>query len=567
MFIGAVKRAMAMAVSAELSGERTQEHLERVSRRGFMKLGVSAMVAGPLWMSAACTSTPDRPQVEGEGVQVAIIGAGMAGLHCAYSMKRAGVIAQVYEGSSRLGGRMFSARQMFADGQVAELGGELIDTGHGVMQALAKEFSIQLDDLWEGEPEGYRRETFFIGGRVYSEEEIIEAFRPTAAAMLSAMEEGEASEEAVSKLDKVSIKGWLESVGASELVQTIVDMAYTGQFGMEIDQQSCLNLLYSIDYKDLSQFGLFGESDERFHTNQGNDLFITKLAEALGPGQVSMGHMLKELSKREDGRYELLFRVSGSDKRVVAERVVLAIPFTTLREVKLDGAGLSDKKLRVIRELGYGMNTKLMVGFRERVWHTKHNASGTTVTDNGLQATWDTARGQAGAAGIITNFVGGDLAIRMGEGEAKDYIAGVSERLDEVYPGAKAVVIEGMAARMHWPSAPFAKGSYACYKVGQWSSLHGEEGTQEDKVYFCGEHCSEDFQGYMEGAAETGGIVAKKILEELNIEASAGVLRVIDERLQRKSYACYHGRLQNKLSMSARRRLMQREALAHRGAL
>ena len=64
---------------------------------------------------------------------------------------------------------------------------------------------------------------------------------------------------------------------------------------------------------------------------------------------------------------------------------------------------------------------------------------------------------------------------------------------------------------MHWPSSPLFLGSYACYLPGQaaWS---GTEGETEGHLYFCGEHTSEDFQGYMEGAAESGQRVADEII-------------------------------------------------------
>ncbi len=42
---------------------------------------------------------------------------------------------------------MFSLRNHFADDQVCELGGELIDTGHARIRALAAELGLTLDDL------------------------------------------------------------------------------------------------------------------------------------------------------------------------------------------------------------------------------------------------------------------------------------------------------------------------------------------------------------------------------------------------------------------------------------
>ena len=59
-------------------------------------------------------------------------------------------------------------------------------------------------------------------------------------------------------------------------------MAYTTEMGLEIDQQSALNLLTFIGTDDADAFNVFGESDERFHVRGGNDLIPRALAAAHG---------------------------------------------------------------------------------------------------------------------------------------------------------------------------------------------------------------------------------------------------------------------------------------------
>ena len=79
--------------------------------------------------------------------EVVVVGAGVAGLTCAYRLRQAGVAVRIFEAQERVGGRMFSLRNHFADNQVCELGGELIDTGHARIRALAAEIGLVLDDL------------------------------------------------------------------------------------------------------------------------------------------------------------------------------------------------------------------------------------------------------------------------------------------------------------------------------------------------------------------------------------------------------------------------------------
>jgi len=73
------------------------------------------------------------------------------------------------------------------------------------------------------------------------------------------------------------------------------------------------------------------------------------------------------------------------------------------------------------------------------------------------------------------------------------------------------------AVRFHWPTFEWTKGSYACYLPGQWTRFGGAEGERVGNLHFCGEHTSVDFQGYMEGAAESGERAAAEILADLGI--------------------------------------------------
>jgi monoamine oxidase len=59
------------------------------------------------------------------------------------------------------------------------------------------------------------------------------------------------------------------------------------------------------------------------------------------------------------------------------------------------------------------------------------------------------------------------------------------------------------------------KGSYACYKVGQWTTIAGAEIEPVGNLLFAGEHCSFDYQGYMNGGAETGRRAAESIINLL----------------------------------------------------
>ena len=116
------------------------------TRRQF--LGAAGAAAFGLTLGAPrATAAPRRPP----SGQVVVIGAGLAGLTAAHRLREAGVLADVYEASDRIGGRCWSIRGVFADGQVAEHGGELIDSNHLDIKHLCQELRLPLDNLLQAE--------------------------------------------------------------------------------------------------------------------------------------------------------------------------------------------------------------------------------------------------------------------------------------------------------------------------------------------------------------------------------------------------------------------------------
>lgn len=154
---GALKRWARLAWIAERQRRPTHECVEQVSatwqstRRKALHAAMAATTMAALPFTSCTSSMRHYNGTE----RVAIVGAGLAGLHAAYRLLQAGVRAQVYEASTRVGGRMFTARSLYAQGQVAELGGEFIDSNHVWCRGLAQEFGVPLDDLFANAPRRY----------------------------------------------------------------------------------------------------------------------------------------------------------------------------------------------------------------------------------------------------------------------------------------------------------------------------------------------------------------------------------------------------------------------------
>ncbi len=488
--------------------QRGIEHRIDLRRRRMLQ------AAGAGLMLAGCRSAPLPRRVAGME-EVAIVGAGIAGLTAAWRLRQAGVPVRVYEAQARIGGRMLSLRDHFADGQVVELGGELIDTGHVRIRALADELGLVLDDLLDGDADA---DTWFFDGRRIGERELVEAFVPVVAAIerdlaligddnLTYHGETPDTFAHVKTLDALSIAGWFDRNGVFGWLRKLLDIAYTTEMGLEIDRQSSLNFITFVG-TGIDRFHVFGDSDERFHVRGGNDRIVHgvagKVADAIDTGSVL------EAIRGDAGGYVLTFRRDGATHDVRAKQAILALPFTLLRKVRID-VELPPAKRRSIDGIAYGTNAKLMIGFDTRAWRT-HGANGASMSDLGYQTSWDTSRKQSGDAGVLTNFTGGRHGVDIGQGSPKQQADAATAMLERVFPGL-AGAREGMReARFHWPSNPWVLGSYACFRPGDWTGFLGAEGESVGGLHFAGEHCSAEHQGFMEGGCETGEAAAQAVL-------------------------------------------------------
>jgi monoamine oxidase len=531
-----VRRAARLSTSARRAGEPHLEHAERLreayqrarlDRRTFLRAtgGAAALAAFPV-LTTGCSSDA--------GARVGIVGAGLAGLHCAHRLARAGVDVQVFEAWNRTGGRTFTARGMLAGGQLVELGGELIDSGHATMRGLVEELGLTLDDLTE--TGGARAETFYFDGAVRTEAEVVEAFETVSPALASAFAAAEGDEAEYERLDNLSIPEFLDSIpDASDLIKNILQVAYVGEYGLEADEQSILNVVYLIDSETTDPFRIFGDSDERYHIHEGSEA----IAEALTTqhaSRIRLEHRLVAIRSASDGGIVLVFDVAGGGTvEETFDHVVLTLPFTQLRTVEIEAGLIPADKGQVIAELGYGTNAKLMMQFDRKPWREDHGAGGSGFADNGAQTFWETSRGQAGTQGILTYYTGGVVGVGLGTGTPVERARQALPAFDAIFPGTEAA-FNGMALRMHWPSAPFHGGSYACYRPGQWA-FYELEGRREGRLHFAGEHTSLDFQGYMEGAAETGARAAMDILVELGLAQPVAPLRERSRRRRRRMAA------------------------------
>jgi monoamine oxidase len=483
------------------------------TRRGFIR-DAAVLAAG----ATALGHLAGRASA-GTGPRVVVVGAGLAGLTCAYRLRQAGYLAQVHEASERIGGRCWTLRGAFADGQIAEHGGELIDQSHTQTRHLAHELGLKLDNLLQAEANGTEPAGYFDGA-AYSYEEMTRDVKEIWQKVHSDVSAASypttyyLSTDRGYELDHLSIVDWIEETvpgGIASRLGQLLDVAYTIEYGAESSEQSSLNLLYLLGYSGQGQFRIFGPSNEKYHVAGGNDQITDRIAAALA-GQIRTGSELVAIRRNDKRTFTLTFREGLSTRTVLADKVVLALPFSILRSsVDITQAGFSALKRTAIAELGMGTNSKLHVQFRDRHWRAL-GLNGETFSHQGYQNTWEVSRAQAGRSGLLVDYTGGTIGSSF-TGTATEHAARFLRQVEPVLPGLSAKY-NGLAALDYWPAYPWTKGSYSYWKVGQYTRFAGVERERQGNCHFAGEHTSIDFQGYLNGAVESGERAAAEILAD-----------------------------------------------------
>lgn len=515
-----VNDCAACGVSTMEGLERRHDALLALGRRDFARglVGAATVAAFPRRALAARSASLD----------VGIVGAGLAGLVCANELKKAGVEARLYEASDRAGGRCWS-NSVLMPGQVFERGGELIDNLHKTMIAYAREFGCTLEDVNKVPGEVL----YYFNGKLHPESDVVTEYRAFVEAMradLTKLSNGPtalAYKDYDKIVDNTSLAEYLDGKNAAKLkigplARIVIATCYECEFGLSIDKQSALNFLMFIHADRRNRFQPWGVfSDERYHIVEGNDRIARGLAGRVA-GQIDLGHTLVKVAKTAAGRIELTFDTGSKAVTRTHDRVVLTLPFTVLRGVTLaPSLGLSEAKVSAIQNMGYGTNAKLMIGFKSQPWKAVGSSGASYSNLTNHQCTWQTNPTKATATNaVITDYSSGDRGLRLVEKNEQAEALRFLVDFNRIIPGAISAAATQSSGLLlahlePWPNNPLTKGSYSCYKPGEFTTIAGLEGQAAGNLHFAGEHTNSfyEWQGYMEGACLSGIAAAAEVLK------------------------------------------------------
>ena len=429
-------------------------------------------------------------------MKVIVAGAGLAGLTAARALEAQGAEVTIIDGRNRVGGRVHTMREGFADGQHAEVGADLIESEQTYVLELARELGLkpvrilrQGWGLYGADKKGRLR----ISRR-------LNVFEQAATRLRSEIETYQLAENRwnsplVAAIARESVADWL--------VRTRADAEFASAV-------RGLRGFFLADPEDLSLIALvdeFASGDDpgagrMFRIAGGNDRLATEAAKRLR-GRLILNCMLRGVSQDGSG-----VRATVEDTRqheILGDYLVAALPASTLRDV-LFQPPLPVEQARAIASLRYGSATRVLLQFATRFWRRPGMPSA-YGSDQPTGAVWDGNEEQSRRPGILTLLAGGNASAEVCAVIRSGGVDGLVQRL--TWLGRPARLLEHRIVT--WENDSLARGGYAFFDPSFEAALRDWLPRAFLRVAFAGEHTSLRWQGYMNGAIESGKRAAAEI--------------------------------------------------------
>jgi monoamine oxidase len=430
------------------------------------------------------------------GKHCVVIGAGLAGLAAAYRAVQNGWTVDVLEADKdRLGGRVFTKNVQSEDGRTLfyELGGEWVGSNHTRLKELCEHFELPLQD--------HRFSFAFLerGGMSRQFEPGTSPFSATAQEAF-----GKFSErlKAANDCEKKSLDGidwWtkLKHIGFSQHDLDLRDQMDSTDFGESIRHTSAF-----VGASEYVFGNRFDEMDKKIVG--GNDKLPLAFAKSINKDKKRV-HLDSTVTQIEQSNGSVTVTTHAGQK-FTGDACICAIPASCLHKIHWHPA-LPEEQRAAADELQYARIMKTAIYFKERFWLRDNARSGFSMFSNrASDFCFESTFGQEGTGGVICSYAIGDKADDLADEKESDLARWISEDMSTAI--GRASFAGSFLHRKPWQRDECIGGAYAFYRPGQWFRVRPALARPHGRVAFAGEHLSEPWQGFMEGAVETGEAAA-----------------------------------------------------------
>jgi monoamine oxidase len=424
--------------------------------------------------------------VVGKKPKVIIIGAGFAGLAAAYKLHQRKIDFVILEARNRIGGRVFSHTIDTNEKLVVELGGEWVGNSHKRMIELCDEFKLTLFDNYLNTRLIYKGE-YFDKGQWGFTKEWEKKFEQMKADYRKLTDAG------AKKLDKIDFWRHLVNNGCDGKDLELRELMDSTDFGESL--------------RHVSAYAAIGEYAESDDTNEmdkkikgGNDRLAYALKDAIGEDKIKLQHKVQKI---EQGAK---VKVTCANGQVFdGDFIICTIPTFSAKKINWIPALPADTQL-AMNELQYARINKNASLYSERFWKDE---SFDLVTDLPGHYFYHATKDQPSKKGVLISYAIGDKAPVVAAQTDAWRADMINMSLKPAFGDTKQFLEK--QEDYYWGDDEYSKGAYAMYGVGQWFGILPVLQRPFLRTHFAGEHLSDAWQGFMEGAIETGEAAAALI--------------------------------------------------------
>lgn len=451
---------------------------DKTNRRDFLKILSAASLGFALAPRESFTQKRKKSCV--------IVGAGFSGLAAAFKLKNAGWNVTILEARDRIGGRVFSYSFPQNKSLTCELGAEWVGESHERVKALCADFNITLQK--------HQFEDYLLQNGKVS--------RPGAwgfsAQAKVALEKLFAQYEKFtplqqSKLDKYDWWTYLEKIGFTPEDLRLRDLMDSTDFGESIRHVSAFGAL--AEYAESSP-----KNEMDYKMTGGNSRLAVEFAARIGAENIKLNTLVTEINQRA-GRVT----VKTATEIFTADACICTTPTQSLLKIKFNPP-LPTAQTEAAEKLIYARICKNSILCEKRFWKDENFS---LVSDATSHFYFHSTQNQTGEQGILTSYAVGEkadvLASQSDERRMRVIMRDLADFDENAPKMAKNI------ASYAWQRDKYTDGAYALYRPGQWFGVRPILQKPHLKILFAGEHLA-DWQGFMEGAVETGESAAQNLI-------------------------------------------------------
>lgn len=424
--------------------------------------------------------------VVGKKPKVIIIGAGFAGLAAAYKLHQRNIDFVILEARNRIGGRVFSHTIDEQEKLVVELGAEWVGNSHERLIELCNEFKLPLQDNYMTSRLIYKGE-FFDKGQWGFSKEWEKVFNQMKTDYHKLTDAG------ARKLDKIDFWTYLVNNGCDGRDLELKELLDSTDFGESLRHVSA--------YAAIAEYA---ESDDTNEMDKkiigGNSRLAYALQDAIGKDKVKLQHKVQKI---EQGSNVKLTCTNG--QIFTGDFIICTIPAFSAKKINWQPA-LPAAMQQAMNELQYARINKNALLYSERFWKEE---SFDMVTDQPGHYYYHATKDQPSKKGALISYTIGDKAPVI-KNQSNEWRADMHNMtLNPAFGDTKKYLEK--QEDYYWGDDEYSRGAYALYGIGQWFGVFPVLQQSFMRTHFAGEHLSEDWQGFMEGALQTGEAAAAKI--------------------------------------------------------